>query len=92
MTQDTRVLDRDEAKVIYRSEIKHQILNKLNEEDLRSMRHLARRIDRDRTNVRDHLRELEDMGLIELSQGSSFGAGCKVPVLKYDNIIAEPIL
>lgn len=92
MTQETKVLTREEAEVIYRSEIKQQILNKLKEESVRSMRHLARRIDRDKTNVRDHLRELEDLDLIELDQDSSFGAGCKVPILKHEKIIAEPIL
>jgi len=86
------VLTHEQAASIYRSDIKQEILELLKEEEVRSMRHLARRLDRDRTNVRKHLKDLVLMDIIRLEDGKTFGAGCKVPVLKEENIIAEPIM
>jgi len=86
------VLTHEQAASIYRSDIKQEILELLKEEEVRSMRHLARRLDRDRTNVRKHLKDLVLMDIIRLEDGKTFGAGCKVPILMEENIIAEPIM
>lgn len=92
MPEETKVLSHEEAASIHRSDIKRDILDHLQEEEVRSMRHLARRIDRDRGDVRKHLRELSYMNVIDLESGKSFGASCKIPVLKHDKVVAEPIV
>lgn len=87
---NVRILTQEETSRIYNSPIKRKILYKLEEEIIRSMRHLARRIGSDKTMVRDHLREMRDIGIIRLEDSTFHGAGCKEPQLEYDVIIPHP--
>lgn len=87
-----KILTPDESRKIYNSETKKDIIQKLSEEEVRSIRHLAKRIGKNRSNVQKHVKELENMDIVKLDQSRSFGAGCKKPVLKHKKIISEPIL
>lgn len=85
-----RILSEEETQNIYKSHVKLKMLDKLETETIRSMRHLARRCNSDKSTVRKHLREFEDQGIITIEQSKFKGARALRPRLNYDVIIPHP--
>lgn len=91
-TEDILFLTLEETKKIYKSEISAEIIDKLANEEIRSMRHLSRRIDRDKNNVRTQIKKLVELDIVTLEDSKFKGAGCKRPELKHDAIIPKPAI
>lgn len=89
---DILILSSDTTRELFNSEVRAEIMSKLAEEEIRSMRHLARRLDREKTNVRKQVKRLVELDILELEDSKFRGAGCKKPILKHDVIIPNPTI
>ena len=84
--EDSLVLRRETAERVM-SEERTRILEHLRDDDVRSIRELARRLDRDAGAVKRDLDVLFECDVIEYEE---YGAR-KAPRLKHDNIFVEPL-
>jgi predicted transcriptional regulator len=85
--EDSLVLRRETAERVMSDE-RARIIEELRDGDVRSIRELARRTDRDAGAVKRDLDVLFECDVIEYSE---HGAR-KAPRLKYDNVFVEPLL
>lgn len=80
------VLRRETAERVMSDE-RALILEELRDDDVRSIRELARRLDRDAGAVKRDLDVLFECDVIEYEE---HGAR-KAPLLKYENVFVEPL-
>lgn len=90
--EDIRILTKEQTEKMYSSQVKMKMLDKLETETIRSMRHLARRCNSDKGTVRKYLREFEEQGLVKIEDSTFKGSKAKRPKLKYDVIIPHPTI
>ena len=84
--EDSLVLRRETAESVMSDE-RARILEELREDDVRSIRELARRLDRDAGAVKRDLDVLFECDVIEYDEEGAR----KAPRLKHNNIFVEPL-
>ncbi len=84
--EDSLVLRRETAERVM-SEERARILEELRDDDVRSIRELARRLNRDAGAVKRDLDVLFECDVIEYDEKGAR----KAPRLKYDNVFVEPL-
>ena len=84
--EDVFVLDRESAQEVL-TEKKTEILDTLKSEDVESVRHLAERLDRDKSVVSQDLQVLAKNDLVEYEEEGRR----KVPKVKHENVVVAPV-
>jgi predicted transcriptional regulator len=84
--EDSLVLRRETAERVMSDE-RARIIEELRDDDVRSIRELARRLDRDAGAVKRDLDVLFECDVIEYDKKGAR----KAPRLKYENVFVEPL-
>ena len=81
------VMSREAAREVITPK-RHELLRTLRDEDVESVRDLARRVDRDAGQVSRDLTVLAEQGLVFFEEEGA----AKRPRLRHDHVVVEPIL
>lgn len=84
--EDVLVTDRETAKKAL-TEKRQELIGRIREGDIESVRGLADNLDRDVSGVSRDLDILFEADIIEFETDGQ----CKIPRLKHDTVVAEPI-
>ena len=84
--EDVLVTDRETAKKVF-TEKRQQLISRIREGDIESVRALADDLDRDVSGVSRDLNLLFEADIIEFDTDGQR----KIPYLKHDTVVAEPI-
>lgn len=85
--EDTLTLSRETANQVL-TDKRHEIIELLTEEEVSSVRALARRLDRDVSIVSRDLDVLYEAGVVEYEQDGR----AKKPTLAHENILVKPVV
>ncbi len=85
--EDVYVLDRESAEHVL-TEKRTAVLDRLRDEEVESVRGLARELDRDKGSVSRDLAVLARHDLVEFREDGTR----KIPVLKHETVIVEPVV
>lgn len=84
---DVLLLDHEAAQRVL-TEKRRELLERIDEGDVESVRGLADDLDRDKASVSRDLDKLFEYGLVEYDHE----AGCKIPKPKHETVFVKPIL
>lgn len=85
--EDVYVLDRESAERVLTTN-RTELLDRLREADIESVRGLARALDRDKGSVSRDLTVLASHDLVEFREEGTR----KIPAVKHETVIVEPVV
>lgn len=85
--EDVYVLDRESAERVLTAK-RTELLDRLREGEIESVRGLARELDRDKGSVSRDLAVLASHDLVAFRENDTR----KIPVLKHETVIVEPVV
>jgi len=85
---DVLVLTRESANKVL-TEKRTELLNVIENEDVESVRELARKVDRDPSRVSKDLKILSESNLVTFNDGKG---DRKVPEMRHENVFIEPVV